>query len=162
MPALPLDGGRIVFSFGYYFFSLSSLVRILCSMGIVVGIGFLGLAIYGLLFHEILNCSILIVGGYLIYCSCKSREQLLFENLYTLIEEAGKEVLRIRRVNVYRVPLDMPLLRLIPLLGRRCGCEFVTSMNDQELRISEQLLCRYLFEQPFSTIHDIFIQKNNR
>lgn len=159
LPAFPLDGGRIIFCLGYYFFPLNALIRILCCMGIAVGIGFLCLSIYGLISQGILNCSVLIVGGYLIYCAQKSREQILLENFYTLIQETDDEEQQIKRVNAYRIPSNTPILHLIPFLGKNVACEFIVNLNGDEYRISEKHLCRMLLNHPSITIADAFFKK---
>jgi len=161
LPAFPLDGGRMIFCFGYYLFPIAPLIRVLCCIGIAAGATFLSLAVYGMVVQGILNCSVVIVGGYLIYCAWRSREQVLLENLYTFLQETNEKKQQIQRVKFYCVPTELPIIRLVPLLGSGKACEFIARLNGEEQRISEKRLYSSLLEQPFATIQDAFFQKNN-
>ena len=65
MPALPLDGGRMLFCAGYYVLSVPLLSLILCVAGVALGLLLCALAVYGALKWGMLNLSLLIVGAYL-------------------------------------------------------------------------------------------------
>ena len=161
LPAFPLDGGRIVFCIGYYLFPIAVLVRVLYGLGISAGAGLLCFAVYGLVSQKILNCSIFIAGIYLIYCAQRTRDQVLLENFYALIQEKEDQRQEVRKVNIYRVPTDIPILRLIPFIGKTSACEFVAKLNGHEQIISEEQICRTLLDQPFASVQEIFFQKNN-
>jgi len=156
LPALPLDGGRILFSLAYYIFPLTMLITFLTCMGIAAGIGFLLMAVYGFIAYGILNCSVLIVGGYLIYSAWQSREYLLQENLLVVIQEIGEKKPPIQKIKTYRIPSDVLLIQLLPYLERKNGCEFVFETDGQAYRMSERCLCRLLLDQPTLSVQEAF------
>jgi len=158
LPALPLDGGRMIFSLGYYIFPLSVLIAFLSCMGIAAGLGFLILAVYGFVLHGILNCSILIVGGYLIYSAWQSRAQMLQENLFVVIQEAGENKRLIQSVKTYRIPPDVLLIRLLPYLERKNACEFVFEADGREYRLTERMICRFLLDQPLTSVQEMLFK----
>ena len=118
LPALPLDGGRMVFSVGYYVFGVSGLIALLTAMGMAVGACFLGLGLYGALHMGMLNVSVLIVGAYLMVCAAASRRTLLSENLYAVIQERQERPRRIARMRLYAVPEAARLISLVEPIER--------------------------------------------
>jgi len=156
LPALPLDGGRIIFCLGYYIFSVSGLITVLSWMGIAAGCGFLLLALYGAVTMGILNLSVVVVGGYLACCACKSRSQIMMENLYAVVEETNRKKDSIIPLKVYAVPGNTSLIRLVPFLSGSCACEFVFSLGAREHRISEEMLRRLILEKPLAFLEDVF------
>lgn len=159
LPALPLDGGRLIFCLGYYVFPVAALITFLMWMGVVCGALLIGFAVYGIVSVGVINCSILIVGGYLMICAWKSRKQMILENFYTVIQETREAKHDIRSIRTYRVPLDMQLVQLIPYLGGRYDCEFMSEMDDREIRISERKLCNWILEQPLLSMQELFDRK---
>ena len=87
LPALPLDGGRIMFCAGYYLFSISQLTTVLSFAGIGVASMLIGLGLYAAWTLECINISLLMMGIYLVVYAQKSRVLLLTENLYALLQE---------------------------------------------------------------------------
>lgn len=160
LPALPLDGGRLIFCLGYYIFPVTALISCLAWAGVLSGILLIGFAVYGAISYGILNCSLVIVGGYLVICAWKSRRQMMLENLYTVIQEAGDMKQNLRKIQTYRVPLDTGLIQLLPLLGGRVYCDFVAEMDKDEIRISENALRAYIIENPMLSMRDLFAQKS--
>ena len=156
LPALPLDGGRALFSLGYYVFPFFRLISWLSWIGVAAGACFLILSIYGLISLGKLNCSLVIVGTYLIYSAWKSRAQMMIENLYTVIQEKEDTAGGIRPRRVYEVATDVQLIRLVPYLGGEHVCEFVFSDGDREYRMTQKLLQKHLLERPMAEIGDIF------
>jgi len=161
LPALPLDGGRVIFCIGYYYLPVSSLIRVLSLAGILVGVGLIVLSIYGLKVLGILNCSVVIVGSYLIYSAWACRRHMMIENLYAVIQESDLQMKRIQKQIAYRVPMDTSLIQLLPYFSSQTACEFVVSINGYEYRISENGLYSYLLEQPLMAIGNIFIQNDD-
>ena len=84
---------------------------------------------------------------------------MVLENFYTVIQEAENEKRQIRSIRTYQVPLDTRLIQLLPLLGGRFNCEFVTVMSGEELRLSEKKLCHSLLENPMLSMREHFAQK---
>ena len=156
IPALPLDGGRMAFSIGYYIFPVTFLISLLTCLGIAAGIIFVILAVYGFVFYKILNCSVLIVGGYLIYSAWKNREQMLLENSYAVIQEAIEDKKAIQKIKRYIVPADIPLIQLLSYIERRYACEFIFESNEGQHCLSEKQLCRILLEKPTLSIKELF------
>lgn len=156
LPALPLDGGRIAFSIGYYVFPVMSLVTILSAAGIAIGISFVLLSVYGAAIHGLLNCSLAIVGSYLAYCAWKSRAQMKLENLYAIVDERLENDQRFHTVRCYKVPSDTQLIRLVTCFNQKHASEFVFE-NDQGMhRLTEKMVLRRLLEQPLSSVEDVF------
>ena len=67
LPVLPLDGGRVLFSVGYYLFPVVRLTAFLGGLGVVTGGVLMILAIYGLASVGTLNVSLLFAGWYIAF-----------------------------------------------------------------------------------------------
>lgn len=157
LPALPLDGGRILFSAGYYLFGVSGLVRCLSLLGVLAGAGFLALGLYGMICLGILNLSLLIVGGYLMICAAGSQRILLAENLYTVVQERSVPVHQVRRMALYRVPENMPLHALVEPMARSRAAAFIYEDADGEHWIGEREICQAMLKAPAMRIGDIIL-----
>ena len=57
LPALPFDGGSVLFSLGYYLFDVSRLIGFLSLMGVLLGMALCALACAGILLYGTLNSS---------------------------------------------------------------------------------------------------------
>lgn len=158
LPVLPLDGGRVLFCLGYYVFQTSRLISVLSWLGVAAGGGLIILSVYGIVKLGCLNCSVLIVGCYLIWCSRKSREQMLTDNLYTVLQEREENCRKIRRIKAYWIHGEIPLIRLVPLLGESYVCEFIYSNGEAECRLPESVLRRQILETPLLSVRAAFAQ----
>jgi len=144
LPALPLDGGHIVLCLGYYFFPIVRLIRFLSGMGKIMGIAGITLAVYGLFFRKILNCSLLIVSIYMIFSAAQSQKTLLAENIYIVIHERLSDLPRVQRIEHYRVTSNASLYELIPYLKEGVSVSFRFLENDQDLELTEHAFCHAL------------------
>lgn len=161
LPALPLDGGRMILSLGYYIFPLTSLISFLTFMGICVGICILVFAVYGAISQGILNCSLLITGTYLIYSAWQNRRQVLIENLYAVIQETGENKPLVQKIKMYQVPSDTLLIQLLPYLDRRSMCEFIYETEEREYRLTERQFSQFLLKYPLMKIQDAIFKNTS-
>ena len=149
MPALPLDGGGIVFSLGYYVFGVTGLTTMLCGLGALLGGCMLAMAVFGVWRLGILNLSLVMAGGYLMICAIKSRDALLTQNLFAVIEERLREADSCRRMTAYRVPGDTPVAALMPWMSRaRCAMFWVECDADALVALDERAVCRAMLASP--------------
>ena len=149
MPALPLDGGGIVFSLGYYVFGVTGLTTMLCGLGALLGGCMLVMAVFGVWRLDILNLSLVMAGGYLTICAIKSRDALLTQNLFAVIEERLREADSCRRMTAYRVPGDTPVAALMPWMSRaRCAMFWVECDADALVPLDERAVCRAMLTSP--------------
>lgn len=153
LPALPLDGGSVVFSFGYYWFGVARLATMLCGLGVLLGVALLVLAVAGALRVGVLNLSLIIVGGYLTVCALRSRDALLTQNLYAVVEERLRKTDACRRMTAYCVPGDTPVISLLPLMAGVRGALFL--VEDEEgapQLLDERTACRAMLQSPQMTV----------
>lgn len=164
LPALPLDGGRIVFCAGYYLFGVSALSLLLCTLGTVLGLLLCVLAIYGALSLGTLNLSLIIVGSYLTVCAVRSRDALLCENLYAVVHERLQSCeQRCTRAEVLRVSGETPLYALIPHIARSKACIPVLEEDDSApILLSETAVLRALLENPAQSVREIAVAPAKR
>lgn len=156
LPALPMDGGRVAFSIGYYVFPVMSLISVLSTMGIVIGAGFVLLSVCGAIIYGLLNCSLVIVGGYLICCAWKSKEQMKIENLYAIIDEKMERNQEFQVVRCYKVPSGTQLIQLVTYFDQKHACEFIFENDQKVQRVTEKMVSKRLLDHPLSSIEDIF------
>ncbi|MGN0995799.1 MAG: hypothetical protein ACI4PG_02730, partial [Candidatus Ventricola sp.] len=152
LPALPLDGGRMVFSIGYYLLPVSALITVLTRLGIAAGALMLGMAGYGLYMLGQLNGSLVIVGVYLMLCAARSRHVMLAENLYAVVQERCGRQDEVRRVHLFRVPAQTPLYALLDPMERTTACAFVYEDETGEHVVGERQLCLALLRNPTEAI----------
>ena len=158
LPVLPLDGGRIVFSIGYYLFPAARLIALLTACGILTGLGLVLLALYGLIILGTLNCSLLMIGGYLAFCAGRSRAEVLAQNLYAVVQERLENTEEIRALRLYRVPQDIRLQALLEPMERAPCSAFVFEDAQGVHVIGEKDICRFLLEKPSLTLAQAFAQ----
>lgn len=156
LPALPLDGGQIVFCIGYYLFPVTKLASVLFSLGILTGISGLMLSIYGLISHQMLNCSLVIVSLYLIVITIQSRKTLLAENICAVIQERWTAPPRIRRIEHYQVSPETPVLDLVPLIKENISISVSFSDDNHTRILTEDILCNALLSKSQSTLREAY------
>ena len=156
LPALPLDGGQILFCIGYYLFPVSKLVCFLSVAGIVLGFSGLALAIYGFVFRGLLNCSLLIISIHLIMSAGKQKHILIVENIYTVLNERLDHQPRIRKMAHYQVSSDEPLINLIPYMKQNLSMCMIFTEDNRSYELSEQEFCKAMLEMPYATIHQAY------
>ena len=155
LPALPLDGGRIVFCAGYYLFGVSALSLLLCALGTALGLLLCSLAVYGALALGTLNLSLMIVGGYLTVCAVRGRDALLSENLYAVVHErmqSGGQ--RCARAVLLRVGGETPLYALIPHMAKTRACVLVLEEGGAPVLLGEEAVLCALLENPAQSVRE--------
>lgn len=156
LPALPLDGGHIAFCIGYYFLPIAKLARFLSSLGMIFGGAGVFLALYGLVFHQVLNCSLLIVGVHLIISARASYGILLSENICAVIHERLSAPIKVMRIERYHTLPDVKLFELIPFIKEGSEVSFIFTSNEQVCELSEAVFCQALLTSPSMTVCDAF------
>ena len=159
LPVLPLDGGNIVFSIGYYFLPAARLIALLTACGMLAGLGLAALALYGLVWLGTLNCSLLIIGGYLMLCARRSRAVMLAQNLYAVVQERQERPEEIRTLRLYRVPGDFRVQALLEPMERASCAAFVFEDAQGVHAVDEREVCRLLLETPSLTLEQAWAGK---
>lgn len=160
LPVLPLDGGRIVFSIGFYFVNVSLLIDVLSYLGCFAGIVIIVLSLYGLTVHGILNCSLLMIGGYIAVCAYSSRNALICENAYSVVQERASAAVGIQKTHVFSAEKDTKVLDLLPIISRVPSALFICRDGDHAKFIFERdLLCAVL-ESPSAMLGEINTQRS--
>ena len=159
LPAFPLDGGRMVFSVGYYIFGVSALTRVLTGLGVLAGFLMIAFGFYSAIMLECLNLSILIVGFYLITCAVKSRAALLSENLYALIQERMDAPKDIQATCFYMVPEEIKIYKLIDKIGSCSSAMFITKRKEDVVLLHEQEILTALLSDPKKTVSFLLDEK---
>ena len=155
LPALPLDGGRIAFSLGFYVLGASKLIRLLSDLGVALGTALTVLSAFGYARYGLLNLSALIVGVYLIISAMRSRAALLTENLYAVVHERSARPRSMRRVQLYHVPQDVPLCSLLDAIERCDASGFLVASGTGERYLSEARVLTALLADPLQSIGEI-------
>ena len=159
LPVLPLDGGNIVFSIGYYLFPAGQLIALLTACGMLAGLGLVLLALYGLIRLGSLNCSLLIIGGYLMLCARCSRAEVLAQNLYAVVQERQENAEGIRALRLYRVPQDIRVQALLEPMERAPCAAFVFEDAQGIHIVGEKDVCRLLLDTPSLTLAQVWAAK---
>ena len=155
LPALPLDGGRIVFCAGYYLFGVSSLSLLLCTLGTALGLLLCALAVYGALALGTFNLSLMIVGGYLAVSAIGSRDALLGENLYAVVHERLQSCRSCcARAALLRVSGETPLYALIPHIARTRSSMLVLDEGSTPTFLGEAAVLRALLDNPAQSVRE--------
>lgn len=153
LPVLPLDGGNMVLSVGYYVFPVARLIACLTLFGILTGIALMLLALYGCMAFGILNISLMMIGGYMLVCAVRNRETLLVQNLYTVIQERGSAPESIRLLRLYAVPADVCIQALLAPMERSSCAAFVFEDMQGTHIVSEKEICQFLLENPLQSLY---------
>ena len=159
LPVLPLDGGNVIFSIGYYLFPAGRLIALLTTCGMVTGLGLVLLALYGLILLGTLNCSLLMIGGYLMLCARRSRAEVLAQNLYTVVQERQENPEGIRALRLYRVPQDIRVQALLEPMERAPCAAFVFEDAQGIHIVGEKDVCRLLLDTPSLTLAQVWAAK---
>jgi len=156
IPALPLDGGALFFDLGFYLFEAAALIRILCAAGVMTGTVICFLGIYGWLRWRIANLSLLVVGVYLVYAALRSRESMIIQNLYTVVQEKLELNTIPKRMRIYRISHNIRLWDLLRFIGHsQASGFFVEYQSGGAQYLSEADACRAMLEQPMRTVGEI-------
>jgi len=165
LPALPLDGGRVLLSIGFYFIDMSVLINILSYLGCLAGIAIFGLALYGLAMHGILNCSLAIIGVYIAVCALSSRSALICENAYSVIQERAFFTGNIRKTRVISAEKDTPVIALLPVISRAPSALLICRDGENSRFIFEHDLLAAILEKPnalLGTVREKTVQQDQK
>ena len=145
-----------MFSVGYYLFSLSKLINLLCLFGMALGISLCFLAGVGFVLYNILNISLIIVGVYLIRCARRSKDDMMAQNLYALIYETKASSSKQRRAEIYIMTGEENLYSLAGLLGKARVPLFMIEQNGRApFMIQDTAILQALLDEPFQTLNDL-------
>lgn len=157
LPALPFDGGSVLFSLGYYLFDVSRLIGFLSLMGVLLGMALCALACAGMLLYGTLNLTLLVVGVYVMHYARGCKGELLAQNVYAVVSERLHKRQTPSRVAVYMLNGDEQLYSLITWLCREEGT--TAFLVRQEGRgyalLGEEQLCRALLAEPCAQVRHI-------
>lgn len=157
LPALPLDGGQIVFCLGYYLFPIAKLTAVLTALGVITGTLGMLISIYGLMCHQTLNCSLFIVSLYLMIIAVQSRSHLLCENICVVAQEKLEDTARIQQIRSYQAASDTPLLDLLPLLKQKTAVRVFFIKENRQYELTDMQLCRALLATPSATLLEAYL-----
>ena len=152
MPVFPLDGGRMLFSIGYYIFSVSRLISILALLGMLLGVLMIGLACYGVLTLGILNSSLLISGAYLLSEAYSERTKMLAENAYTVFLERKKDTEQIRMIRAFHIQPKTPAIRLMKLMSEAYEPIFLVNQGTERYVLHEEDIYRLILHMPHEAV----------
>lgn len=151
LPVLPLDGGRIVFSIGYYLFPIEVFLTLLSALGRIVGGLFVVLALIGSMKYGTLNFSLIVVGIYIFLYSENERNALLIDNRYAVLQEKLGKASSLAPVRVYLVQQEEPLLNLLPNFFKKDVGVYMISYNANTHFITEENLISAFLKDPHCT-----------
>jgi len=152
MPALPLDGGRMLFAVGYYLFPVKYLVSFLSVIGMILGFAMFSLAYYGWMQFKQLNLSLVIIGVYVIFMAYVERTRIFVENAYTVIQEKRNDRRPIRRIKMYRVAPETAILELMHLIADANESVFLMEYESQQRILYESDIQYLMINSPYATI----------
>lgn len=152
LPALPLDGGRIVFCLLGGLLGVSRAIRLLSDTGVAFGLALALTSCIGLAKWGFFNLSALMVGAYLTFYALQSRYSMLTAHLYTVVHERCAREERIRRMRFYRAPGQATLLSLVEPLERSDEAYFFVQTPMGVYGFDEKALCQALLVSPTSSV----------
>jgi len=163
IPALPFDGGSVLFCLGYYLLDVSKLIRLLCFLGMISGGSFCFLAFHGLIRYGILNLSLAIVGVYVFAYAKESKGIMLAQNMYTVLYERSARNRFPSRAIFYRITGEEQLCNLTAQLCKAGETVFFIEKEDGSIRfIGSQHLCSAMLSEPYAQAkYAIEKQENN-
>lgn len=159
LPALPLDGGRIMFCAGYYLFSISQLTTVLSFAGIGVASMLIGLGLYAAWTLECINISLLMMGIYLVVYAQKSRVLLLTENLYALLQEKQQRNATPIHTQIISVLPETPLKDALQAAETARKIIFYTNISLIDYWIEDTEVITCFLQSPDSNIYHIIEKK---
>lgn len=162
LPAFPLDGGRMVFSVGYYVFGISALTRVLTGLGVLAGSTMIVFGLYGAVSLGCLNLSVLFVGFYLVVCAIKSQTELFTENLFALVQERADTPKHIQMTRFYTVPEETKLYELIDIIGSCSSAAFLVKKEENTVLLPEQDALAAMLADPQKTVFSLIDEKRRK
>ena len=155
LPVLPLDGGRIILSVGFYLMNTSLLINTLSFLGCLVGVSLVLFALYGLVSHGILNCSLMIIGVYMTFSAYLSGTALIYENAFAIIRERRISSDQIQKTQCYSAGVNTRVIDLVPIISR-VPAALIILRDENKLRIiPDQTLFSAILKTPSATLGEI-------
>ena len=156
IPALPLDGGNLLLSVGVYIFPTNTVIKTLCFLGLITGIGLCALALYGFVAFGMLNLTLPLIGLYLVVTSKGQRDTLLSQNMYAVIYEQPSTRLAIQDVNLFSVEPNTSLLELAKVVSRTESALFVYENENGQIHwFGRKSVCRAFLRSPEGSIQSL-------
>lgn len=155
LPVLPLDGGRLLFSIGYYFFPVLPLIKALSGCGIALGSVCITGVAYGAWRYSDINLSLLFVGGYMIYCARQCRVSMIAENMIAVIQERRIRNAEIRCLRAYSVSKHTELRRILSLLDQSKDAVFLCEDTNGVSVFLEGQIYKELLRNPVGRFSDL-------
>ena len=162
LPVLPLDGGRIVFSIGYYFFPVSRLISVLGALGSLTGGGMIALSLWGIWISQKLNLTLMVFGCYMIFLSKREASQLLLANRYIALSEKKVDERTMGPLKLYQVHTDQTLISLLPSLIQDERRIYVTKTKGELCFFEELELIDAILAYPQHTLSDVMKQRSDQ
>ncbi len=156
VPVLPLDGGRMVFSAGYYLFPLSRLIAALTYLGRLWGGICIALSLYAAMQWGKLNITLLACGVYIILCAGQQRTTICAGNLHTVIQERLADCSEAAACQLICVKPSARLSSMIPYLGKSGRVLCILEEEDSHRFIGERFVLALLLTSPFLTFEQAF------
>lgn len=160
LPALPLDGGRTIFSILYYLLPVTVLAKLLTALGCICGSLCAMAALYGLTQWGRINITLLACGLYMIICAQQQRESIYASTLHTAIQERLSSYKEVEKASVICVNGQAQLSSVIPILCREDSCVFMIEHDGKMKLLSEKSLLIQLLTAPRQTFDDAFPGKS--
>lgn len=156
LPALPFDGGMILFCLGYYLFDVSALISILCFAGMLVGFLLCIFACIGVMTYETLNLSLIVVGGYVLCYARLCKGELMAQNAYVLMCERGYKKKQPEKIMLFKVCADTTISSLIPCMCKGNAVAFLVEKEDgKAILIGDTTLSREIMREPQEQIDNL-------
>ena len=149
LPVLPLDGGRAMFSIGFYVFPVNKLSRALAFGGVAAGCCMLAAGLYGVACMQILNMSLLIGGAFLIAAALQNHQSLMDENRCAVLTERKNPTSAGRNTSICGLREESLLLEGYHYLcDHRCVLFYIERNNGEIIWIGERQMISWLLKKP--------------
>ena len=155
IPATPLDGGAVLFCIGYYLLPIAPLVGVLSWMGVLSGAVLCSTGVLGLKLYGKLNITLLVTGGYLICAAIKSRDSMLVENMYCILQEREERTAMIQPVKLYSISRKTRLFELTRKLTGNNRVLFMCQIQGKTEVFLDEFISRKMLVDPLARIEEI-------
>lgn len=129
LPALPLDGGRILYCILQHFIPEKKALRVCLMLGKILAALLSALAIWGFIRHRRLNLSLLLAAVFIL-SSTHDEQNALSSARIEKIVHASAEPAKPQRMQLYQVNADSPASEVLQLL-RPHECAWLLLMQNR-------------------------------